>query len=138
VPGATIAYDSVGNMTQDNLGNTYSYDVEGRPVSAAGVQTTFDAFGRAPELNNGSTYTQMVYSPSGWRHAVMNGAALVKWLDPMVAGMAAVHNGDNTEYFQHADWPGSSRFAVTVEVQTAAPTLSPKEADKSGAPQVSS
>lgn len=80
VPGATIAYDSVGNMTQDNLGNTYAYDVEGRPVSAAGVQTTFDAFGRALELNHNATYTQMVYSPSGWRHAVMNGAALARSL----------------------------------------------------------
>ena len=51
-----IAYDSVGNMTQDNLGNTYSYDAEGRPISAAGVQTTFDAFGRALELNHNATY----------------------------------------------------------------------------------
>ena len=109
-----IAYDSVGNMTQDNLGNTYSYDAEGRPISAAGVQTTFDAFGRALELNHNATYTQMVYTPSGWRPTVMNGQALVKWLDPMVAGMAAVHNGDNTGYFLHADWLGSSRLAVTA------------------------
>ena len=114
MPGATIACDSVGNMTQDNLGNTYSYDAEGRPISAAGVQTTFDAFGRALELNHNATYTQMVYTPSGWRHTVMNGQALVKWLDPMVAGMAAVHNGDNTGYFLHADWLGSSRLAVTA------------------------
>ena len=80
MPGATIAYDNAGNMTQDNLGNTYSYDVEGRPVSAVGVQTTFDAFGRALELSHNTTYTQMVYSPSGWRHAVMNGAALARSL----------------------------------------------------------
>ncbi|HZL70333.1 MAG TPA: hypothetical protein VFC29_23715 [Candidatus Limnocylindrales bacterium] len=83
MPGATIACDSVGNMTQDNLGNTYSYDAEGRPVSAAGVQTTFDAFGRALELNHNGTYTQMVYTPSGWRHTVMNGQALssgwIRW-----------------------------------------------------------
>jgi hypothetical protein len=80
VPGATIAYDSVGNMTQDNLGNTYAYDAYGRPITAAGVQTTFDAFGRALELNHNAAYTQMVYSPSGWRHAVMNRAALARWL----------------------------------------------------------
>jgi hypothetical protein len=80
VPGATSTYDNVGNMTQDNLGNTYSCDVEGGPVSAAAVQTTFDAFGRALELNHSGTYTQMVYSPSGWRHAVMNGAALARSL----------------------------------------------------------
>ena len=34
-------------------------------------------------------------------------------MDPMVAGMIAVHNGDGTGYFQHADWLGSSRLAVT-------------------------
>src|SRR5664279_2005489 len=58
-------------MTQDNLGNTYSYDAEGQPVSAGCVQPTFDAFGRALELNHSGTYTEMVYLPSIWRHAVM-------------------------------------------------------------------
>ena len=113
VPGATITYDNAGNMTKDNLGNTYSYDAEERPVTAAGVQLTHDAFGRALEIGNGGVYTQMVYAPSGFRHAVMSGSSLVKWLDPMVAGLIAVHNGDGTGYFQHADWLGSSRLAVT-------------------------
>jgi RHS repeat-associated protein len=108
-----FSYDGMGNVKVDNLLNNYTYDAEGRPITAAGVQTTFDAFGRALELNHSGTYTQMVYSPSGWRHAVMNGQSLVKWLDPMVAGMAAIHNGDGTGYFQHADWLGSSRLAVT-------------------------
>ena len=78
VPG--FSYDGTGNVTLDNLVNTYSYDAEGRPITAAGVQTTFDAFGRALELNHSGTYTQMVYSPSGWRHAIMNGAALARSL----------------------------------------------------------
>ena len=70
--------------------NTYSYDVEGRPTTAAGIQLAHDAFGRALELNNGGTYTEMAYAPSGWRHAVMNGTTLNRYIDPMVAGMAAV------------------------------------------------
>jgi hypothetical protein len=41
----------------------------------------------------------------------MNGTTLIKYIAPMAAGMAAVHNGDGTGYFQHADWLGSSRFA---------------------------
>jgi YD repeat-containing protein len=42
VPGFT--YDSAGNVTNDGA-NTYSYNAEGRPITAAGVQMTFDALG---------------------------------------------------------------------------------------------
>ena len=96
--------------------NTYTYDAEGRPITAAGVATTFDALGRAWEQNRSGAYTQIVYSPGGTKFAFMNGQTLIKYIDPMVAGMAAVHNGPNgnppnTGYFQHADWLGSSRFA---------------------------
>jgi RHS repeat-associated protein len=84
-----------------------------RIVCAAGVTTTFGAFGRAVEQNRSGVFTQIVYSPSGAKFAYMNGAALIKYIDPMVAGMAAVHNGNDTGYFQHADWLGSSRFGQT-------------------------
>ncbi len=103
----------MGNVTTDNLSYHYTYDAEGRQTTAAGVQTTFDALGRAVELNNGGTYTQIVYSPSGSKFAYTNGTAFLKYMDPMVGGMVAVHNGDGTGYFQHADWLGSSRLAVT-------------------------
>ena len=104
-------YDSVGDVTADNLGNQYTYDARGRPVTAAGVTTTFDAFGRAVEQNRSGTNTQIVYGPSGAKFAFMNGSTLIEYIDPMVAGMAAIHNGNGTGYFQHADWLGSSRFA---------------------------
>ena len=107
-----FSYDMTGNVLNDGA-NTYTYDAEGRPVLAAGVQTTFDAFGRAVEGNNRGTYTQVVYSPTGGKYAYMNGSILNKYIDPMVAGMAAVHNSVGGGYFQHADWLGSSRFAAT-------------------------
>ena len=116
VPGALIHYDGMGNMTQDNLVNNYTYDAEGRPITAATVQTTFDPFGRATEQNRNSVYTQIVYSPGGTKFAFMNGTTLIKYMAPMAAGMAAVHTGPNgnppnSGYFQHADWLGSSRLA---------------------------
>ena len=46
VPGATITYDGMGNMTKDNLANTYTYDAEGRQIKVNGNATTFDAFSR--------------------------------------------------------------------------------------------
>ena len=111
--GTSFTDERVGNMTQDNLGDTYSYDAEGRQIKVNGNATTFDAFNRLAQIQSGSTYTQTLYSPSGQKFAYMNGTTLIKYIDPMVAGMAAVHNGDNTGYFQHADWLGSSRLAVT-------------------------
>lgn len=111
VPGFT--YDGMGNVTNDGT-NTYTYDAEGRQITVntglALFTTTFDAFNRAFQIQNSSGYTQVIYSASGQKFAFMNGTTLIKYIDPMVAGMAAVHNGDGTGYFQHADWLGSSRW----------------------------
>jgi RHS repeat-associated protein len=115
VPGATITYDNMGNMTADNLSNTYSYDAEGRPSKVNNPTQTltyFDALGRAVDQTRAGVYTQIVYSPSGAKFVFMHGTTLIKYIDPMVAGMAAVHNGDGSGYFQHSDWLGSSRLAV--------------------------
>jgi RHS repeat-associated protein len=115
VPGATITYDGMGNMTADNLSNTYSYDAEGRPSKVNNPTQTltyFDALGRAVDQTRAGVYTQIVYSPSGAKFAFMHSTTLIKYIDSMVAGMAAVHNGDGTGYFQHSDWLGSSRLAV--------------------------
>ncbi len=75
----SFTYDSMGNMTQDNLGKMYTYDAEGRPIAAAGVNTTLDALGRAVELNNGGAYTQIVYSPSGSKFAWCPRFAALCW-----------------------------------------------------------
>ncbi len=107
-----FSYDTMGNVTLDNLANTYAYDAEGRQVTAAGVQTTFDALGRAVEQSNGSSYTQIVYSPGGQKFAFMNGTTLKRYMNPLVAGLAAVHNGDGTGWIQQADWQGSSRLGI--------------------------
>ena len=107
-----LSYDLMGNVTQDNLSNQYSYDAEGRPVTAAGVQINFDAFGRAVEENSGGTYTQIVYSPTGGKFAFMNGSSLKWHINPMVAGMARVQNADGSSFLQHADELGSSWLGV--------------------------
>jgi RHS repeat-associated protein len=111
--GTSLTDERVGNMTQDNLGDTYSYDAEGRQIKVNGNATTFDAFNWLAQIQSGSTYTQTLYSPNGQKFAYMNGTTLIKYIDPMVAGMAAVHNGDNTGYFQHSDWLGTNRFSAT-------------------------
>jgi hypothetical protein len=116
VPG--FSYDGMGNVTLDNLPNNYSYDAEGRPITAAGVQTTFDAFGRATEQNRNNNFTQIVYSPSGAKFAFMNGTSLIKYIAPMVAGMAAVHNADGTGYFFSTPTGWDRRGGGTTAAET--------------------
>lgn len=67
---------------------------------------------RAVENGNGGG-TQIVYSPTGWKFALMNGSSLIKYRVPMPGGLVATHNGDGSDYYQHADWLGSSRFGTT-------------------------
>ncbi len=108
-----FSYDGMGNVTLDNLGNTYTYDAEGRPLTAAGVQTIFDAFNRAVNQNRNGTYTQIVYAPDGTKFAFMNGQTVQKYFVPLVGGMQAVYNASGLQYYRHSDWLGNSRFAAT-------------------------
>jgi hypothetical protein len=53
-----------------------------------------DAFGRTVQWNNGQGVVyQAVYGPQGQKFAFMEGTTLVRYYDPMVAGMMTVHNG---------------------------------------------
>jgi RHS repeat-associated protein len=107
-------YDGNGNVTLDNLSNAYTYDAEGRPVTVNGIQTTFDAFGRAVEQNRSGAYTQIVYSPTGSKFAYMSGQTLQKYIVPLAGGVQAVFNSAGVQYVRHADWLGSSRLALNT------------------------
>ncbi len=99
----------MGNLTSDGT-TAYTYNAEGRPITAGGVQVFYDAFGRAVEWLNGSTYTQLVYTPTGQKLAFMNGSTLNQYFAPLVAGVQAVYNSSGLQYYRHADWLGSVRF----------------------------
>src|SRR5271166_5322233 len=116
---STMRYHANGNVTNDGS-STYSYDAEGRPVTAGGVQIFYDGFNRPMAKNNGGTYTQILYSPTGQRFALMSGgwAASGTYFVPLAAGLQAVYSINNAvstlAYYRHADWLGSSRFAGTT------------------------
>jgi RHS repeat-associated protein len=103
-------YDSNGNVTNDFL-HSYTWDANGRPVTIDGVGITYDALGRMVEQNNGS-YTEIAYSPTGYKMAFMNGQSMQKALVPLPGGAMAIYSG-STLYYRHPDWLGSSRFAST-------------------------
>ena len=67
--GASVVYDAAGNMTTDEIGNTYTYDDENRLAAIGGpyysTSYNFDAFGRRVELTNLSGYKDLFYDVAG-------------------------------------------------------------------------
>ncbi len=112
IGSSTPTYDSDGNVTNDFL-HTYNWDANGRPVSIDGVTVTYDALGRMAEQDHSGSYSQIVYSPSGTKLALMSGSTLQKGFVPLTGGSMAVYNSSGLAYYRHSDWIGSSRFAST-------------------------
>jgi RHS repeat-associated protein len=63
--GVGLMYDAAGNVTQDNLGNAYTYDSENRIATVAGYTYSYDADGARMEKSTGSTGTMYWQGPSG-------------------------------------------------------------------------
>ena len=85
--------------------------------TSGGVCDIYDALGRMVEKQTGTTctssYTEIVYAPSGGRLATMNGQTLVQASVSLVGGAEAVYNSSGLLAYRHADHLGSSRFAST-------------------------
>jgi RHS repeat-associated protein len=103
------AYDTNGNVTNDFL-NTYSWDANGRPVTADSVGLSYDALGRMVEQNRGGSYIEIVYAPSGAKLALMNGSSLQKGFVPLTGGSMAVYSSSGLDHYRHSDWLGSNRL----------------------------
>jgi RHS repeat-associated protein len=114
-----------GNMAADN-NHTYAWDTENKLTGidsggSSGICIVYDALGRAVEQAKGSacttsptSSTEIVYSPSGAKLALMNGSALTKAFVPLSGGVTAVYNASGLQYYRHPDWLGSSRLATTT------------------------
>jgi RHS repeat-associated protein len=112
IGSSTPTYDSNGNVTNDFL-HTYAWDSNGRPVTIDSVGATYNALGQMVEQNRSSTYTEIVYDPSGGKLALMSGSTLQKAYVQLPDGAMAVYNSSGLAYYRHTDWIGSSRLAAT-------------------------
>ena len=110
-----------GALTADSS-HGYAWDTANRlstvdSGTSSGVCITYDALDRVVEEAKGSTcsttITEVVYSPTGSKLALMNGSTLTKAFVPLPAGAQAVYNGSGLQYYRHPDWLGSSRLATT-------------------------
>lgn len=116
-------YDSNGNMTNDGINppaNAYSYNefgkmksvnVSGTNCSSGGECIVYDAFGRAVEIDSGSTNTEIWYTQVG-KTAYMHGATYSYAYWPAPGGGTALHANGN--FYMHKDWLGSARIISTV------------------------
>ena len=107
-----VQYDANGNVLNDSL-HVYTWDAEGRPLTVDGVGLTYDALGRMVEQNRSGAYTQIVYSPSGGKLALMSAQTLQKALVPLSGRAMAVYNSSGLLYYAHADMLGSIRLGTT-------------------------
>ncbi|MGH7745671.1 MAG: RHS repeat domain-containing protein, partial [Candidatus Dormibacteria bacterium] len=112
IGSSTPTYDANGNVTNDFL-HTYTWDINGRPVTIDTVTVTYDALGRMVEQNRSGVYSEIVYAPGGGKLAIMSGQSLTKAFVPLTGGATAVYNASGLSYYRHSDWLGSSRFAST-------------------------
>ena len=109
VAGFTPTYDANGNTITDPS-YTYTWDADGHPLTINGVGLTYDALGRMVEQNRSGTYTEIAYSPTGGKLALLTGQTLQKGLVLLPGGGEAVYNASGLLYYGHSDHLGSMRL----------------------------
>ena len=112
IGSSTPTYDANGNVTNDFL-HVYSWDANGRPVTIDSVTVTYDALGRAVEMDAGGYYSQIVYTPTGDKLALMTGQTLLRAFVPLPGGATAVYTSSGLDHYRHSDWLGSARLGTT-------------------------
>jgi RHS repeat-associated protein len=109
VGSTTAQYDNNGNVLNDGV-HTYTWDADGNSITVDSVGATFDALDRMVEQNRSNSYTQIVYSPTGGKLALMTGQTLQKAFIALPGKATAVYTSGGLDHYRHADWLGSARL----------------------------
>jgi RHS repeat-associated protein len=117
LPGCTPTYDGDGHLTNDCI-HTYLWQGDGAVSKVDSVAFTYDALGRIVEQKNGTSYTEVLYSPGGGKLALLSGSTVLEAFIPLPGGGTAVYNSNGLAYYRHSDWLGSSRLASTTSAPT--------------------
>jgi len=115
ISGSGVTYDALGNILNDGLGNTFTYDAESRlikVVNAGGTYNyTYDAEGRRVRNNT----SEFLYDLSG-RAITLFGTTDGIWnYGEIYAGgrHLATYSGSTTN-FLHSDWLGTKRVMSSI------------------------
>jgi RHS repeat-associated protein len=112
IAGFIPSYDANGNVVND-ASHTYVYDSYNKPTTVDSVGLIYDAFSRTVDQSQSTVHTQVIYSPTGTKLALMNGATLKKAFIPLPGGAAAVYNSSGLQYYGHPDHLRSTRLGST-------------------------
>ncbi len=105
----TPTYDNNGNVLNDGV-NTYTWDADGNSITVDAVGATFDALDRMVEQNRSSVYTEIVYSATGGKLALMTGQTLKNAFVNLPGKATAVYTSSGLDHYRHSDWLGSARL----------------------------
>ncbi len=78
-------------------------------VDSGAVAATYDGLGRMVEQARGTSYTEIVYSPTGEKLALMNGQTQTKAFVPLPGGTQVKYTGTTISTYRLPDWLGSLR-----------------------------
>jgi RHS repeat-associated protein len=117
VGGVAATYDANGNSLNDTF-RAYTWNAYNNPITiGSSLSLIYDAFDRMVDQSVSGVNSEIVYSPTGAKLALMNGTALAKAFVPLPGGATAVYTSASIPtiaYYRHTDHLGSSRFASTT------------------------
>ena len=106
-----LTYDTVHNYAWNPFSKLSSVDQSGTNCATAGECIVYDALGRAVEIDEGTTYTEIWYTQLG-KTVLMNGSTVkyARWPTP---GGGTELIGASSQYM-HKDWLGNARILSTT------------------------
>jgi RHS repeat-associated protein len=118
----SVSYDSNGNLLKDTF-HQYTWNefsklktIDSSGCGASGECVTYDAFGRAVEISNGTAYNQIWYTQLG-KTAYFNGGVFSYAYWPTPGGGTVLQTPADIGYlyyFQHKDWLGNARISSNL------------------------
>ena len=115
ITSSGIVYDAAGNITNDGLGHTYTYDAEHRLLTVAGPSSasyTYDSIGQRVRQTVGSSSKDYVFDQAGRVITQMSPGWARSEL--YAGGLHVATYTNNTTYFDHSDWLGTVRARSSV------------------------
>ena len=126
--GSGIVYDAAGNVINDGLGHTFTYDAENRIVGVNGGSAAYvyDAEGRRAQKTVAGATVDYLYDLSGHQVAEVGSSGTWNRGEIYAGGRhLATYSGGTTgtTYFIHGDYLGTERMRSNLAGQGAGPPL---------------
>jgi RHS repeat-associated protein len=113
ISGSGVVYDAAGNVSNDGLGNSFTYDGENRMITVSGSNPgtyVYDAFGNRVRSTVNSTPYDFIFLGT----QAIDKVTASSWVWGHPGGMMGVTYTNSSTYFDHNDWLGTVRARTSV------------------------